>query len=76
MKQVNENSVSLPILLLLAALLTGCGTTLPDSTPVQPPQIPSLPPTLAKPVPPESFLERAQRSTRAWQEKLTSSETK
>ena len=76
MKRANENSALLLLLLLLAALSAGCATKLPDSTPVQPPQIPSLPPTLAKPVPPESFLERAQKSTQAWREKLISSETK
>ena len=65
-----------PALLLLAVLMQGCATRSPDSTPVQPPRIPSLPPQLSKPAPQESFLERARSDTRTWQEKLTSSETK
>jgi hypothetical protein len=57
-------------------LLVGCATTSTDSMPVQPPKIPSLPPTLAKPVPPESYLERAQRNIEQWQKELINSATK
>lgn len=63
-------------LLLLTALMQGCATPSPASTPVQPPQIPSPPATLMKPVQPGSYLERARKNIEQWQQKLTSSPTK
>lgn len=62
--------------LALTLLLTACATKSPDSMPVQFPKVPPLPPTLAKPVPQESFLERARSDTQTWLKKLKSSETK
>ena len=60
-------------LLMPMLLLQGCATPLPASTPVQ---IPLPPPALMKPVPPESYLERAQRNIEAWQKALTPSAIK
>ena len=54
-------------------LLTGCAATSSDSMPVQCPQIPPPLPSFSKPVPQESFLERAQRNIEAWQRELNSS---
>lgn len=62
--------------LLPTLLLAACATTSKDSMPVQPPRIPSLPPTLEKPVPQESYLERAQRNIEQWQKALINSATK
>lgn len=65
-------------LLVLSGLLTACATPSPGSTPAPcptPPAAPQLPATLAKPVPAESYSERAQRNIEAWQRKLTDSET-
>lgn len=63
-------------LLLPSVLLAGCATRSPDSTPAQPLQAPKLPPSLARPVSPDSYLERAQRSIEEWRKRLTDSETK
>lgn len=66
-------------LLVLSGLLTACATPLPGSTAAPcptPPAAPRLPATLAKPVSPESYSERARKSIEAWQQKLTGSETK
>lgn len=76
MNKRNARSFSLPMSLMLLLLLTGCATKSPDLIPVQPPQTPALPPSLAKPVPPESFLERAQRNIEQWQKKLIEEEPK
>lgn len=72
-----RNSKSLLLALLLPVLLlSACATPSSVSTPVQPPQIPALPPSLARPVPQESFLDRAQRNIEAWRKTLMDSETK
>jgi len=71
-----DRPCSLPVLLLLTSSLAACATKSTDSMPVQPPQIPSLPPSLAKPVSPESYLERAQTDIGTWRERLTNSATK
>ena len=66
------------LLLLLAPmlLLQACATKSSDLMPVQPPQTPALPPSLAKPPPPESYLERAQSDIEVWRKALTNSEAK
>lgn len=58
--------VWLPLMMLCA----GCATTSTPSMPVECPQMPSLPPSLSKPVPQENFLERAQRDIEEWRSKL------
>lgn len=62
--------------LLPTVLLMGCETTSQISTSVECPQVPTLPPSLAKPVPPENFLERAQRDIETWRQQLKGSPTK
>ena len=63
-------------LLPLTVLWAGCATTSPPSMPVECPQMPSLPPSLARPAPPENFLERAQRDIEEWRSKLKGSPTR
>lgn len=65
--------------LLLALSLSGCATpsptvTLPPECPK--PEIPALPPSLAKPPPQESFLEAARRDISQWLQQLKSSATR
>jgi hypothetical protein len=74
--KLTSRKLWLPVLLTLTVLLPGCATKSTDSTVVQPPQPPTLSPSLAKPVPPESFLERARRDIEEWRQRLTGSETK
>lgn len=76
MKQVCVNAGWRRMWPLAGLLLTACASTSNDSMPVQPPQIPALPPTLAKPPLPESFLERAQQNIEQWQKALMDSATK
>lgn len=76
MRPTENKPIKRLALLLLSALLASCATRSPDSTPVQPPLAPKLPPTLAKPVSLESFLDRAQKDIEQWRKKLTESETK
>lgn len=64
------------VLPVLTLLLSACATRSNDLMPVQPPAFPSLPPSLAKPVPPESYSERAQTNIGQWQKKLTEDATK
>lgn len=66
----------LPALLTLTVWLPGCATKSCDSTAVQPPQAPTLSPSLAKPVPSESYLERARSDIEAWRKRLTDSATR
>ena len=75
MKKVNGKFYLIGLLAWTLSMV-GCATKSPDSMPVQPPKIPPLPPTLAKPAPQESYLERARMNIEAWQKKLTSSESK
>ena len=65
----------LPLLawLLLAALLPACTTKLLDSTPASCPRTPALPPSLAKPVPPETYSEDAEKRIDGWTVELKSS---
>lgn len=63
-------------LLLLSALLQACATKSPLSTPAQCPRIPSLPPSLAKPVPPETYSEDAAKRIDEWTDELRRSATR
>lgn len=62
--------------LLLAALLPACMPRLPDSTPTTCPRTPALPPSLSKPVPPETYSEDAPKRIEGWTVELKSSATK
>lgn len=62
--------------LLPTLLLAGCATKCPPSTPEPSLQTPELPPSLARPAPPENFLERAQRDIEEWRQKLRGSPTR
>ncbi len=67
--------VMLPPLLLCAA----CAPRLPASTAAPIPtlqEMPDLPPALARPVPPESYSERAAAHIKNWRQRLTGSETR
>ena len=75
-KRLKLNLLLLLALLVLSGLLGACATKSPASTPVQPPQAPKPPPSLMKPVSPESYLERAQKNIEAWQLMLTGSAIK
>ena len=74
MNTPNARRLLLPASLLLLALLQACATASPPCPPVQPPRIPSPPTSIAKPVSPESFSERAQTNISEWQRRLTNSE--
>lgn len=63
-------------LLLLSAALQGCATKSAGLTLDQCPRVPSLPPSLAKPVPPETYLEYAPERIDAWTNALKRSVTK
>lgn len=63
-------------LLLLSALLQACATKSPLSTPAQCPRVPSLPPSLAKPVPPETYSEDAAKRIDGWTDELRRSATR
>lgn len=65
-------------LLLLALLvsLSGCATKSSVSTIEQCPRIPALPPSLAKPVPPELRSMNAAESIKRWSESLRASEAR
>ena len=73
-KKLNMQALLAP--LALSLLLTACATTSHVSTPVKPPQTPQLPPSLAKPAPQESYLERAQTNIEGWRKTLTGAETR
>lgn len=67
--------VTLPLLLLCVS----CAPKLPSSTAAPIPtrqETPDLPPALAKPPQPESYLERAQERIKSWHRRLTDSETR
>lgn len=65
--------------LLLVLSLSGCATPSPSVLPpleCPKPEIPELPPTLAKPPPQESFLDAARRDISEWLLQLKSSATR
>lgn len=72
------NGLLMPVLALcvLSMLLASCAAPSPALTVVAPLRMPALPPSLAKPVSPESYSERALASTRNWQGRLMASEPK
>lgn len=76
MKRQSEKRNCRTVWLLPTLLLTGCAGICPPSTPVETPQTPALPPSLAKPVPLENFLDRAQRDIEEWRSRLRDSLTK
>lgn len=63
-------------LLLLSALLLGCATKSSGLTLDQCPRVPSLPPSLAKPVPPETYSEDAAKRIEGWTNELKNSATR
>lgn len=76
---MNRIDVMRPWLWLLLALLvslTGCATPSAVSTIEQCPRIPALPPSLAKPVPPELRSMNAAESIKRWNESLRASEAR
>lgn len=76
---MNRNDVRralLPALLLLSALAQGCATKSSGLTLDQCPRVPSLPPSLAKPVPPETYSEDAARRIDGWTDELKASATR
>ena len=79
MKTPNARLRAACVLLLPLMLCAGCAPRLPASTaaPIPTQQVmPDLPPALAKPVPPESYSEKALARIKSWQQRLTDSETK
>lgn len=79
MKTPNVRPRAVLVMLLPLLLCAGCATRLPASTAAPIPtrqEMPALPPALARPVPPESYSERAAAHIRNWQLRLTGSETR
>ena len=79
MKTPNARPRAVPVMLLLPLLCAACAPRLPASTAAPIPtrqEMPALPPALAKPVPPESYSEKALARIKSWQQRLTDSETK
>ena len=79
MKTPNVRPRAALVMLLPLLLCAACTPRLPASTaaPIPTQQVmPDLPPALAKPVPPESYSEKALARIKSWQERLTYSETK
>ena len=64
----NVQKLKLPMLLLPAALLTGCATPSTSSAPASP-ALP-LPPSLSEPIPQQSYSERASTNIGAWRNRL------
>lgn len=76
MNKTSALSAPLFALLLLIALLQGCATKSSGLTLDQCPRVPSLPPSLAKPVPPETYSEDAAKRIDGWTEELRRSATR
>ena len=72
----NVRKSMLLALIVLPALLQGCATKSTVSIAESCPVTPSPPDTLMKPEKQESYLDRVQRNTEAWEKRLTASETK
>lgn len=79
---MNKNALSkagMTAWLLLALSLTGCAAPSPNVMPpleCPKPEIPELPPSLAKPPPQESFLDAARRDISEWLQQLKNSATR
>ena len=79
MKTPNARLRAACVLLLPLMLCAGCMPRLPAraAAPIPTQQVmPDLSPALAKPVPPESYSEKALARIKSWQQRLTDSETK
>lgn len=79
MKTPNARPRAALVMLLPLLLCAACAPRLPASTAAPIPtqqEMPAVPPALAKPVPPESFSERALARIRSWQQRLTDSATR
>ncbi len=79
MKTPNARPRAAFVMLLPLLLCAACAPRLPASTAVPIPTqqvMPELPPVLAKPVPPESYSERALAHIKSWQQRLTDSATR
>jgi outer membrane PBP1 activator LpoA protein len=61
-----------PLTVLLATLLTACGTNPPS--PSTPPEYPTKP-ALQTPLPSEAYLTRVQRNTEKWEQQLKDTRT-
>lgn len=79
MKTPNARLRAVFVLLLPLMLCAACMPRLPASTAAPIPtqqEMPALPPALAKPPPPESYLEKVLARIKTWQERLTNSATR
>ena len=76
MNKIDARRALLPALLLLSALLQACATKSSGLTLDQCPRVPSLPPSLAKPVPPETYSEDAPKRIEGWTDELRRSATR
>lgn len=79
MKPQKENTRARFALLLPLLLCAACTATLPPSTgapTLTHRETPALPPALAKPPQPESYLQQALTDISAWRQRLTSSATR
>lgn len=80
MNRTAVSLIALLTLLLLVPSLNGCAAPSPIA-PLPPllcprPEIPALPPSLAKPPPQESYLEAARRDISQWLQQLKSTATR
>ena len=79
MKMLNARPRAALVMLLPLLLCAACAPKLPASTtaPIPTQQaMPDLQPALAKPVPPESYSEKAAAHIKSWQQRLTDSATR
>lgn len=76
MNNTAAKSALLPALLILSALLQACATKSSGLTLDQCPRVPSLPPSLKKPVPPETYSEDAAKRIDGWTDELRRSATR
>lgn len=79
MNRTAASWIAMLALLLLAPSLSGCAAPSPIVMPPAPcpkPEIPALPPSLAKPPPQESFLDAARRDISEWLSELKNSATR
>jgi len=79
MNRTVGKATALAAWLLLVLSLSGCAASSPIVTPPLPcpkPEIPALPPSLAKPPPQESFLDAARRDISTWLQQLKDSATR
>lgn len=76
MNKTDARRALLPALLMLSALLQGCATKSSGLTLDQCPRVPALPPSLSKPVPPETYSEDAATRIDGWTDALKRSATR